>query len=83
MCCTRGGCKVRLDRFLVEEGLFASRSKAKEAIDKGRVKVDGKLAKASFFVCYYVKSLLFSAAYPHSSYLFINKAIINNLLIVK
>lgn len=50
MCCTRGGCKVRLDRFLVEEGLFASRSKAKEAIDKGRVKVDGKLAKASFSV---------------------------------
>lgn len=41
---------MRLDLFLVQEGYFSSRTKAREAIDKGRVKVDGKLAKASFSI---------------------------------
>ncbi len=39
---------MRLDLYLVKQGYFASRTKAREAIDNGRVKVNGKLAKASF-----------------------------------
>ncbi len=41
---------MRLDRYLVENGYFTSRNKAQEAINQGKVKVDGKLAKASFSV---------------------------------
>jgi len=39
---------VRLDQYLVVKGYFPSRSKAKDAIKNGKVKVDDKLAKASF-----------------------------------
>jgi len=38
---------VRLDKYLVEEGYFESRNRANDAIKAGRVKVDGKVAKAS------------------------------------
>jgi len=40
--------KLRIDRLLVERGLFDSRAKAQDAIAAGRVKANGKLiAKAS------------------------------------
>lgn len=38
---------MRLDKYLVEEGYFESRNRANEAIKAGKVKVDGKVAKAS------------------------------------
>jgi 23S rRNA (cytidine1920-2'-O)/16S rRNA (cytidine1409-2'-O)-methyltransferase len=38
---------VRLDKYLVEEGYFESRNRANDAIKAGKVKVDGKVAKAS------------------------------------
>lgn len=41
---------MRLDQYLVAEGYFPSRSKAKKAIEDGKVLVDGKLAKASFLL---------------------------------
>ena len=47
---SRGGGRMRLDLYLTSKGYYESRTKAREAIDKGRVKVNGKLAKASFLV---------------------------------
>jgi 23S rRNA (cytidine1920-2'-O)/16S rRNA (cytidine1409-2'-O)-methyltransferase len=38
---------VRLDKYLVEEGYFESRNRALDAIKRGKVFVDGKVAKAS------------------------------------
>ncbi|MEA2047456.1 MAG: TlyA family RNA methyltransferase [Campylobacterota bacterium] len=38
---------MRLDKYLVEEGYFESRNRANDAIKAKRVKVDGKVAKAS------------------------------------
>jgi 23S rRNA (cytidine1920-2'-O)/16S rRNA (cytidine1409-2'-O)-methyltransferase len=38
---------MRLDKYLVEEGYFESRNRAHDAIKAGKVKVDGKLPKAS------------------------------------
>ena len=38
---------MRLDKYLVEEGYFESRNRAYDAIKSGKVKVDGKLPKAS------------------------------------
>jgi 23S rRNA (cytidine1920-2'-O)/16S rRNA (cytidine1409-2'-O)-methyltransferase len=38
---------MRLDKYLVEEGYFESRNRAHDAIKTGKVKVDGKLPKAS------------------------------------
>ena len=38
---------MRLDKYLVEEGYFESRNRANDAIKAGKVKVDGKIAKAS------------------------------------
>lgn len=38
---------MRLDKYLVEEGYFESRNRANDAIKAGKVKVDGKVAKAS------------------------------------
>lgn len=38
---------MRLDKYLVEEGYFESRNRANDAIKSGKVKVDGKVAKAS------------------------------------
>lgn len=38
---------MRLDKYLVEEGYFESRNRANDAIKEGKVKVDGKVAKAS------------------------------------
>ena len=43
--------RVRLDALLVEQGSFASRSRARDAVDRGAVFVDGKVAtKAGQFV---------------------------------
>jgi len=39
--------KMRLDKYLVEEGYFESRNRANDAIKAKKVKVDGKIAKAS------------------------------------
>lgn len=38
---------MRLDKYLVEEGYFESRNRANDAIKAKKVKVDGKVAKAS------------------------------------
>ncbi len=38
---------MRLDKYLVDEGYFESRNRAHDAIMAGKVKVDGKLPKAS------------------------------------
>ncbi len=38
---------MRLDKYLVEESYFQSRNRANEAIKSKKVKVDGKVAKAS------------------------------------
>ncbi|MEA3418959.1 MAG: TlyA family RNA methyltransferase [Campylobacterota bacterium] len=38
---------MRLDKYLVEEGYFESRNRAHDAIKTGKVKVDGKVPKAS------------------------------------
>lgn len=38
---------MRLDKYLVDEGYFESRNRAHDAIKAGKVKVDGKLPKAS------------------------------------
>lgn len=38
---------VRLDKYLVEEGYFESRNRANDAIKAGKVKINGKVAKAS------------------------------------
>ena len=38
---------MRLDKFLVEKGFFESRNRASDAIKRGKVFVDGKVAKAS------------------------------------
>ena len=38
---------MRLDKYLVEEGYFESRNRAHDAIKAGKVKVDGKVPKAS------------------------------------
>jgi len=38
---------VRLDKYLVEQGFFESRNRALEAIKRGKVFVDGAVAKAS------------------------------------
>ncbi len=38
---------MRLDKYLVEEGYFESRTRSHEAITAGRVQVNGKRAKAS------------------------------------
>ncbi|MBT8349000.1 MAG: TlyA family RNA methyltransferase, partial [Sulfurovum sp.] len=38
---------MRLDKYLVDEGYFESRNRANDAIKSGKVKVDGKVAKAS------------------------------------
>jgi len=38
---------MRLDKYLVDEGYFESRNRAKDAIKSGQVCVDGKKAKAS------------------------------------
>jgi 23S rRNA (cytidine1920-2'-O)/16S rRNA (cytidine1409-2'-O)-methyltransferase len=38
---------MRLDKYLVEHGYFESRNRAIEAIKAGRVKLNGKMAKAS------------------------------------
>jgi len=35
---------MRLDEYLVNEGLVTSRNRAKKLIDKGQVKVDGRTA---------------------------------------
>ena len=42
--------KKRLDVVLFEKGLYASREKAKQAIELGRVKVDGKVEKKPSFL---------------------------------
>jgi len=39
---------VRLDKYLVEQGYFESRNRALDAIKRGKVFVDGRVAKASF-----------------------------------
>lgn len=36
--------RLRLDELLVERGLFASRSRARDAIERGTVRVDGEVA---------------------------------------
>lgn len=38
---------MRLDKYLVDEGYFESRNRANDAIKAKKVKVDGKIAKAS------------------------------------
>ena len=38
---------MRLDKYLVEEGYFESRNRANDAIKAGKVKINGKVAKAS------------------------------------
>ena len=38
---------MRLDKYLVDEGYFESRNRANEAIKSAKVKIDGKVAKAS------------------------------------
>jgi len=38
---------MRLDKYLVEEGYFESRNRATDAIKAGKVKINGKVAKAS------------------------------------
>ena len=38
---------MRLDKYLVEEGYFESRNRANDAIKAGKVKINGKAAKAS------------------------------------
>lgn len=38
----------RLDKYLVEQGYFESRNRALDAIKRGKVFVDGKVAKASY-----------------------------------
>ncbi len=40
----------RIDKYLFENGWFSSREKAKVQIEKGNVKVDGKVVKPSFWV---------------------------------
>ncbi len=42
---------MRLDLFLVKEGFYATRQKAKEAIENGRVCVDGVLIKKPSYEC--------------------------------
>lgn len=42
---------MRLDIFLVEKGFYPSREKAKQAINSGRVFVDGKLVDKPSFSC--------------------------------
>ena len=42
-----GGTKVRLDKWLWAARFYKTRSLAAEEIDKGRVKVNGQVAKAS------------------------------------
>ena len=37
----------RIDKFLVENNYFESRNRAVDAIKRGRVYVDGKIAKPS------------------------------------
>ena len=37
--------RLRLDELLVSRGLFASRSRARDAIERGTVSVDGALAR--------------------------------------
>jgi len=37
----------RLDKYLVEQGYFESRNRASDAIKRGKIFVDGKVAKAS------------------------------------
>jgi len=39
---------MRLDKFLVEQGFFESRNRALDAIKRGKVFVDGVVAKASY-----------------------------------
>lgn len=41
----RSGTSLRLDELLVGRGLFASRSRARDAVARGAVAVDGQLAK--------------------------------------
>ena len=41
----------RLDVILAEKKLYASREKAKQAIEMGRVKVDGKIVKKAALLC--------------------------------
>ncbi|HHH19966.1 MAG TPA: TlyA family RNA methyltransferase [Campylobacterales bacterium] len=71
---------MRLDKYLVEQGYFESRNRALDAIKRGKVFVDGKIAKAStpcdqtshididtekFYVSRAAKKLeLFLEAYP-------------------
>ena len=38
---------MRLDKYLVDEGYFESRNRANDAIKAGKVKINGKVAKAS------------------------------------
>jgi len=38
---------VRIDKYLVENGYFESRNRAIDAIKRGKIRVDGKLAKPS------------------------------------
>jgi len=38
---------MRIDKYIVEEGYFESRNRANEAIKAKKVKIDGKIAKAS------------------------------------
>ncbi|RWF14078.1 MAG: TlyA family rRNA (cytidine-2'-O)-methyltransferase, partial [Mesorhizobium sp.] len=37
--------RLRLDELLVERGLFGSRSRARDAVDRGTVSVDGAVAR--------------------------------------
>lgn len=43
--------KKRLDVLLFEKGLYNSREKAKQAIEMGRVKIDGVVANKPSFLC--------------------------------
>ncbi len=44
--------KVRLDQLLLNTGLVASRARARDAIQRGTVKVDGRtVTKPSFGLC--------------------------------
>ena len=42
------GSGTRLDKYLVEQGYFESRNRALDAIKRGKVFVDGQVAKASY-----------------------------------